>query len=77
MAAICRWRQNRTTIIITHDIASIEEQDFVYVMWEGSFVEQGFRLDLLQADDELPGYDTVAEILAVENDDEDELPVHE
>ncbi|KAG1744672.1 P-loop containing nucleoside triphosphate hydrolase protein [Suillus paluster] len=50
MAAIRRWRQNRTIIIIiTHDVASIEEQDFVYVMREGSVVEQGFRSDLLQA----------------------------
>ncbi|KAG1740123.1 P-loop containing nucleoside triphosphate hydrolase protein [Suillus paluster] len=92
MATICRWRQNCTTIIITHNIASIEEQDFVYIMWEGSVIKQGFQLDLLQADgefawmlhtggldieDELPGYNAVAEILAVENDEEDELPVHE
>ncbi|KAG0696805.1 P-loop containing nucleoside triphosphate hydrolase protein [Suillus ampliporus] len=92
LAAIRRWRNNRTTIIITHDVASIEEQDFVYVMREGSVVEQGFRSDLEHADDEfarmlrtgglaveddLPGYDAVAEILAGEDDDEEELPVHE
>ncbi|KAG1748938.1 uncharacterized protein EDB91DRAFT_1244741 [Suillus paluster] len=84
-------RQNRTTTIITHDVVSIEEQDFVCVMREGSVIEQGFQSDLLQADDEfarmlrtwgldveyeLPGYDAVAEILAAEDDD-DELPVHE
>ncbi|KAG1886662.1 P-loop containing nucleoside triphosphate hydrolase protein [Suillus subluteus] len=92
LAAIRRWRQDRTTIIITHDVAAIEENDFVYVMREGSVVEQGFRSDLEQADDEfarmlrtgglaveddLPGYDAVAAILAGEEDEEEELPVHE
>ncbi|KAG1741810.1 P-loop containing nucleoside triphosphate hydrolase protein, partial [Suillus paluster] len=42
MAAICRWHQNRTTTIITHNVASIEEQDIVYIMREGSVVKQGF-----------------------------------
>ncbi|KAG1721099.1 hypothetical protein EDB19DRAFT_1917511 [Suillus lakei] len=92
LAAIRRWRQDRTTIIITHDVAAIEEQDFVYVMREGSVVEQGFRSDLEHADDEfarmlrtgglavedeLPGYDAVAAILAGEEEEEEELPVHE
>ncbi|KAG1778875.1 P-loop containing nucleoside triphosphate hydrolase protein [Suillus placidus] len=90
LAAIRRWRHDRTTIIITHDVAAIEETDFVYVMREGSVVEQGFRSDLEHADDEfarmlragglaveddLPGYDAVAAILAGE--EEEELPVHE
>jgi ATP-binding cassette, subfamily B (MDR/TAP), member 1 len=92
MAAIRMWRRNRTTIIITHDVAAIEEQDFVYVMRGGTVVEQGFRSDLEQADDEftrmlrtgglsveedLPEYDAVAEILAAEDDEEYEPPVHE
>ncbi|KAG1838917.1 P-loop containing nucleoside triphosphate hydrolase protein [Suillus subalutaceus] len=92
LAAIRRWRRDRTTIIITHDVAAIEENDFVYVMREGSVVEQGFRSDLEQADDEfarmlrtgglaveddLPGYDAVAAILAGEEEEEEELPVHE
>ncbi|KAG2051748.1 hypothetical protein BDR06DRAFT_915985 [Suillus hirtellus] len=94
LAAIRRWRQDRTTIIITHDVAAIEETDFVYVMREGSVVEQGFRSDLEHADDEfarmlrtgglaveddLPGYDAVAAILAgeEEEEEEEELPVHE
>lgn len=92
LAAIRRWRQDRTTIIITHDVAAIEENDFVYVMREGSVVEQGFRSDLEQADDEfarmlrtggiaveddLPEYDAVAAILAGEDEEEEELPVHE
>ncbi|KAJ8596855.1 hypothetical protein M405DRAFT_804734 [Rhizopogon salebrosus TDB-379] len=92
MAAIRMWRRNRTTIIITHDVAAIEEQDFVYVMRDGTVVEQGFRSDLEQAGDEftrmlrtgglsveedLPEYDAVAEILAAEDDEEYEPPVHE
>jgi ATP-binding cassette subfamily B (MDR/TAP) protein 1 len=92
LAAIRRWRQDRTTIIITHDVAAIEDNDFVYVMREGSVVEQGFRSDLEHADDEfarmlrtgglaveddLPGYDAVAAILAGEEEEEEELPVHE
>jgi len=91
MAAIRQWRCNRTTIIITHDVAAIEEQDFVYVMRDGSIVEQGFRSDLEKAGDEfarmlrtggssveegLPEYDAVAEILAAE-EEENEPPVHE
>jgi len=49
MAAIRRWWYNRTIIIITHDDGAIEEQDFIYVMRDGSVVEQGFRSDLVQA----------------------------
>ncbi|KAG1805465.1 P-loop containing nucleoside triphosphate hydrolase protein [Suillus subaureus] len=92
LAAIRRWRQDRTTIIITHDVAAIEENDFVYVMREGSVVEQGFRSDLEHVDDEfarmlrtgglaveddLPEYDAVAAILAGEEEEEEEPPVHE
>ncbi|OJA10014.1 hypothetical protein AZE42_12671 [Rhizopogon vesiculosus] len=87
MAVIRRWRHNRTTIIITHDITTIEEQDFVYVMRNGSVIEQGFQSDLAQAGgeftrmlrisgifigDDLHEYDAVAEILAAEDDDEHE-----
>ena len=43
LSAIKEWRRNRTTIVVTHDLASdmIEEHDFVYVMKDGSVVEQG------------------------------------
>lgn len=47
--AVKRWRLNRTTIIITHDLSPIETQDFVYVMAEGRVVEQGYRADLKNA----------------------------
>ncbi|TFK52865.1 P-loop containing nucleoside triphosphate hydrolase protein [Heliocybe sulcata] len=44
--AIKRWRQNKTTIVITHDLSQIESEDFVYVLKHGRVVEQGYRGDL-------------------------------
>ncbi|KAF8452773.1 P-loop containing nucleoside triphosphate hydrolase protein [Boletus edulis BED1] len=53
-AAIRAWRSrvNKTTIVITHDLTSINGDDFVYVMCEGCVAEQGFRSDLEKADGE-------------------------
>ncbi|KAK4049866.1 ATP-dependent permease [Microbotryomycetes sp. JL201] len=48
--AVKRWRRNRTTIVITHDLTPIEAQDFVYVLKDGRLVEQGYRQDLEAAD---------------------------
>lgn len=53
--AIKRWRHNKTTIVITHDLSQIESGDFVYVLKDGRVVEQGFRYDLesvFEEDDE-------------------------
>lgn len=44
--AVKQWRQNRTTIIITHDLTPIGPHDFVYVMTDGCVVEQGYRSEL-------------------------------
>ncbi|PFH48426.1 hypothetical protein AMATHDRAFT_65547 [Amanita thiersii Skay4041] len=44
--ALKRWRANKTTIVITHDLSQIEATDFVYVLKEGYVVEQGYRGDL-------------------------------
>lgn len=44
--AIKTWRKNKTTIVITHDLSQITKEDFVYVMKNGSVVEQGYRSDL-------------------------------
>ncbi|KAF4336127.1 STE6-`Full-size` ABC transporter responsible for export of the `a` factor mating pheromon [Fusarium beomiforme] len=46
MDAIRAWRQGKTTIIITHDVAQIDAEDFVYVMDNASLVQEGFRKDL-------------------------------
>lgn len=44
--AIKAWRDNRTTIVITHDLSPIAPNDFVYVMADGRVVQQGYREDL-------------------------------
>ncbi|KAK9366636.1 P-loop containing nucleoside triphosphate hydrolase protein [Lipomyces kononenkoae] len=44
--AIRQWRDGRTTVIITHDVASIGLKDNVIVMKEGCIMEQGMRGDL-------------------------------
>jgi ATP-binding cassette subfamily B (MDR/TAP) protein 1 len=44
--AIKRWRHNKTTIVITHDLSQISHGDFVYVLKGGRVVEQGYRADL-------------------------------
>ena len=44
--AIKRWRRNKTTIVITHDLSQISPADFAYVLKEGSVVECGYRADL-------------------------------
>lgn len=48
--AVRRWRNNRMTICITHDLSQVRPDDFVYVMKEGRMVEQGFRSDLIRKD---------------------------
>ncbi|KAJ6496976.1 P-loop containing nucleoside triphosphate hydrolase protein [Mycena vitilis] len=44
--AIKRWRKNKTTIVITHDLSQIGSSDFVYVLKNGVVAEQGYRYDL-------------------------------
>jgi ATP-binding cassette, subfamily B (MDR/TAP), member 1 len=41
-----RWRANKTTIVITHDLSQICSNDFVYVLQSGRVAEQGYRYDL-------------------------------
>ncbi|KAM5350591.1 hypothetical protein ACJ41O_007096 [Fusarium nematophilum] len=48
MDAIRDWRRGKTTIIITHDVSQIGDDDFVYVMDNASLVQEGFRRDLEQ-----------------------------
>nr|GAT53256.1 predicted protein [Mycena chlorophos] len=50
--AIKRWRKNKTTIVITHDLSQVTSSDFVYVLKQGSVVEQGYRYDLETGDGE-------------------------
>ncbi|KAI1638367.1 P-loop containing nucleoside triphosphate hydrolase protein [Biscogniauxia mediterranea] len=46
MEAIREWRRGKTTIIITHEVAQLQEQDFVYVMDNGGIVQAGCVRDL-------------------------------
>lgn len=41
--AIRKWRSGKTTIIITHDMSLITEQDFVYILENGTIVQSGYR----------------------------------
>ena len=43
MEAIRLWRKGKTTIIITHDISQILDEDYVYVMDKACVVQEGFR----------------------------------
>jgi ATP-binding cassette subfamily B (MDR/TAP) protein 1 len=43
MRAIRQWRQNKTTIVITHDTTQIQGDDFIYVLENGRIVAEGFR----------------------------------
>lgn len=43
MKAIQKWRKGKTTIVITHDMTQIQDDDFVYVMEHGSVVQSGYR----------------------------------
>ncbi len=43
MDAIREWRRGKTTIIITHDITQIYQDDYVYIMDKGRVVQEGFR----------------------------------
>ncbi|KAI0018580.1 P-loop containing nucleoside triphosphate hydrolase protein [Xylariomycetidae sp. FL0641] len=53
MDAIRKWRKGKTTIIITHEVAQIRPQDFVYVMDEGAIVQEGLSGDLQQEENGL------------------------
>jgi ATP-binding cassette subfamily B (MDR/TAP) protein 1 len=44
--AIRRWRKNKTTVVITHDLSQIGKEDFVYALKNGQVIEQGYRADL-------------------------------
>ena len=41
--AIRQWRRGKTTIIITHDMSQVRDDDFVYVMDNGKIAQEGFR----------------------------------
>lgn len=48
LEAIRTWRTGKTTIIITHDVAQIQNGDYVYVMDKSYLVQKGFRKHLVR-----------------------------
>ncbi|KAL3473573.1 P-loop containing nucleoside triphosphate hydrolase protein [Aspergillus californicus] len=43
MNAIRKWRADKTTIIITHNMSHIQDNDFVYVLDQGLVVQAGYK----------------------------------
>ena len=52
MNAIREWRRDKTTVVITHDMGQIQNDDFVYVLDSGYVVEEGYRNTLAKSDRE-------------------------
>lgn len=48
LEAIRAWRAGKTTLIITHDVSQILNEDYVYVMDQSYLVQQGLRRDLVR-----------------------------
>lgn len=48
--AIRKWRQGKTTIIITHDMSQVQDEDYAYVLDSGSIIQEGFKKILEQSD---------------------------
>lgn len=46
MEAIRRWRQRKTTIIITHDISQILADDYIFLLEGGQLAQEGYRKHL-------------------------------
>lgn len=51
MEAIRYWRQGKTTIMITHDMELIKEDDYVYMMENGNLVQEGYKNDVRGIED--------------------------
>lgn len=43
MIEIRKWRKNKTTIVITHELTQINDYDYVYVLDNGKTISQGAR----------------------------------
>ena len=51
MERMRKWREDKTTIIITHDVSSIRDDDYVYVIEYGVLVQEGYRAKLMEKKD--------------------------
>lgn len=43
---IRQWRAGKTTIIITHELSQIREDDYVYILKKGKTTKHGFKKDI-------------------------------
>ncbi|OAL23986.1 hypothetical protein AYO22_06010 [Fonsecaea multimorphosa] len=43
MRSMREWRRGKTTIVITHDLSQIQDNDFVYVLETGRVIQEGPR----------------------------------
>lgn len=66
MKALREWWKGKTTIIITHDLTQIQNQDFVYVLDNGSVAQAGYKYQLSKT----PGYE---KLFSFDNKDADTL----
>ncbi|ODA79545.1 hypothetical protein RJ55_05139 [Drechmeria coniospora] len=46
MNAVRQWRTGKTTIVITHDLSEINDDEYIYVMANASIVEKGLKRHL-------------------------------
>ncbi|PGH10273.1 ATP-binding cassette, subfamily B (MDR/TAP), member 1 [Blastomyces parvus] len=67
MDAIRAWRKGKTTIVITHDMSQINDQDFMYVLHQGQVVRKGYKQALEQQAKETFG-SALAEVFDFENE---------
>ena len=72
--ALKRWRRNRTTIIVTHDLSQIGSSDFLYVLKDGRVVEQGFRYDIEFVSQEENGRGEFRKVMEQQNQTRGFLP---
>jgi ATP-binding cassette subfamily B (MDR/TAP) protein 1 len=48
MERIRTWRKGKTTVIITHDVSQVLENDYVYVLQNAKVVQEGYRKTLAE-----------------------------
>ncbi|PHH65367.1 hypothetical protein CDD81_2471 [Ophiocordyceps australis] len=50
MDSMREWRRGKTTIVITHDMSNIANDDFVYVLENAAVVQRGLKRDIAALD---------------------------
>ncbi|RKF73766.1 ABC transporter B family member 6 [Golovinomyces cichoracearum] len=47
-AEIRKWRKNKTTVIITHEVSEVLDDEYIYVIDNGLVIEEGIRKSLAE-----------------------------